>query len=93
MLQVADNSQCLMWRGLHGMRTGESALDHFYASRALRRLVLAGREEGPGGEAARAFTTCFWRDALKGRCKLLLCKHSAKVRSQMRPGTWQAHPC
>ena len=54
--------------------------------------MLAGREEGPGGEAARALTIRMWRDALKGRCKVLLGKHSAKVWPHPHRGMCECAP-
>jgi len=72
-------------------RAGESALDNFYASRALRRLVLFGNEDGSGGEAARSFTGRLWGDVLKGRCAALLTTHGVKVRQRLQPPL-SAHP-
>ena len=51
----------------------ECLLTHFYASRALRRLVLCG------GETASAFSSLLWKRALRGNCAQLSESHAAKV--------------
>jgi hypothetical protein len=61
-------------------------LSHYYASRALRRLALASREQGPGGEGARAFVARLWDGALKGRCVALVPTHAAKVVAAVASG-------
>ena len=61
-------------------------LSHYYASRALRCLALASREEGAGGEGARAFVARLWDGALKGRCAALAPTHAAKVLAAVASG-------
>lgn len=51
----------------------ECLLTHFYASRALRRLVLCG------GDSAGAFSTLLWERVLRGNCSKLSKSHAAKV--------------
>ena len=49
------------------------------ASRALRRLLLRGKGEGPDAAQARAFAEELWTGCLSGRCKQLVDGHAAKV--------------
>ncbi|KAI8470969.1 MAG: pumilio family protein [Monoraphidium minutum] len=58
---------------------GEPLLTDFFASRALRRLVLASAEAGPGGDGARAFARVLWDGALAGRCSEWVGGHGDKV--------------
>ena len=51
----------------------ECLLTHFYASRALRRLVLCG------GDSAGAFSSLLWERVLRGNCSRLCESHAAKV--------------
>ncbi|KIZ01582.1 hypothetical protein MNEG_6384 [Monoraphidium neglectum] len=46
---------------------------------ALRRLILASTEEGPGGDGARAFVRALWGGALRGRCQHWAGGHADKV--------------
>ena len=54
---------------------GGGALGSYYGSRALRRLVLASKDDA----AARRFVDALWVGALKGRCVALHKTHAAKV--------------
>ncbi len=70
--------------GMEGEEAGpapaaEPLLLNFFSSRALRRLVLASSDEGPGGEGARAFVRSLWGRALKGRCSSWVGTHADKV--------------
>ncbi|CAG9467832.1 unnamed protein product [Pedinophyceae sp. YPF-701] len=47
---------------------GESVLDGFFETRALRRLVRMSADEGEDGEAARWFCATFYDRVAKGRC-------------------------
>lgn len=51
----------------------ECLLTDFYASRALRRLVLSG------GDSAGAFSSLLWERVLRGNCSRLSRSHAAKV--------------
>jgi len=51
----------------------ECLLTDFYASRALRRLVLCG------GDTAGAFSSLLWKRVLRGNCSKLSKSHAAKV--------------
>ncbi|KAK9810029.1 hypothetical protein WJX72_003629 [[Myrmecia] bisecta] len=51
------------------VQTVEHILEQYYSSRALRKLLLMGAVEGPGGAAACDLATALWEGALKGRCK------------------------
>lgn len=57
----------------------EPLLTQWFASRALRRLLLAGGGEGPDGAGARAFAQQLWQQALQGQCKQLVGSHAEKV--------------
>ena len=61
-------------------------LSHYYASRALRRLALASREPGAGGDGARAFVARLWDGALKGQGAALAATHAAKVLAAVATG-------
>lgn len=56
-----------------GKEEEECLLTHFYASRALRRLVLCG------GDTASAFSSLLWKRALRGNCAQISGSHAAKV--------------
>lgn len=58
---------------------GEQLLQNFFGSRALRRLVLASKDEGRAGNAAQRFVKLLWDRALKGRCAELHASHAAKI--------------
>jgi pumilio family protein 6 len=57
----------------------EPLLTQYFASRALRRLLLAGGSEGADGAGARAFAQQLWQQALQGQCKQLVGSHAEKV--------------
>lgn len=57
----------------------EPLLTHYYASRALRRLLLAAGNDGDEGAAARAFAEQLWQQVLQGQCKHLVGGHAEKV--------------
>ncbi|KAF8073043.1 APUM24 [Scenedesmus sp. PABB004] len=57
----------------------EGLLTHYHASRALRRLLLAGGADGADGAGARAFAAALWSRALAGRCAPLVGSHAEKV--------------
>eukprot|EP00878_Enallax_costatus_P018010 GHUV01018936.1.p1 GENE.GHUV01018936.1~~GHUV01018936.1.p1 ORF type:complete len:698 (+),score=293.25 GHUV01018936.1:365-2458(+) len=57
----------------------EPLLTHYFGSRHLRRLLLAGSSQGADGEGARAFAQQLWAGALKGQCKQLVGTHAEKV--------------
>jgi pumilio family protein 6 len=57
----------------------EPLLTHYYGSRGLRRLLLAGEAAGADGEEARAFAQQLWSDALQGHCQQLVGSHADKV--------------
>jgi pumilio homology domain family member 6 len=54
-------------------------LTDYHASRALRRMLLAGETDGISGDGARAFAARLWNDALRGHCAALVGGHAAKV--------------
>lgn len=54
-------------------------LEHFVASRALRRLLLRGTGSGPDAAQAHAFAERLWTGCLSGSCKQLVDGHAAKV--------------
>eukprot|EP00898_Chlorokybus_atmophyticus_P002801 jgi/Chlat1/3521/Chrsp23S03795 len=54
----------------------ECAMEHFYGSRLLRRLVLAPR---PAHTDCEPFAAVLWRRAFQGRCERWAKGHSAKV--------------
>lgn len=56
-------------------------LEHFVASRALRRLLLRGKGDSPDAAQARAFAGKLWGSCLKGTCSQLVEGHAAKVPS------------
>jgi pumilio family protein 6 len=57
----------------------EPLLTQYFASRALRRLLLAGGSEGADGAGARAFAQQLWQQALQGQCEQLVGSHAEKV--------------
>jgi pumilio family protein 6 len=59
----------------------EPLLTQYFASRALRRLLLAGGSEGAdgAGAGARAFAQQLWQQALQGQCEQLVGSHAEKV--------------
>ncbi|KAF6262527.1 armadillo-type protein [Scenedesmus sp. NREL 46B-D3] len=50
----------------------EPLLTQYFASRALRRLLLAGDSAGADGAGARAFAQQLWQHALQGQCRQLV---------------------
>jgi pumilio family protein 6 len=72
----------------------EPLLTHYYASRALRRLLLAGDSEGDEGAGARALAEELWSQALQGHCGQLVGSHAEKVLAALLhcgvPGVVQA---
>jgi pumilio family protein 6 len=58
---------------------GEQLLQSYFGSRALRRLVLASRDQGRAGKAAQRFVKLLWERGLKGRCAEIRASHAAKV--------------
>ena len=58
---------------------GQSPLEHFVASRALRRLLLRGKGDSPDAAQARAFAEKLWAGRLSGHCKQQLNGHADKV--------------
>eukprot|EP00882_Tetradesmus_deserticola_P007752 GHRQ01008162.1.p1 GENE.GHRQ01008162.1~~GHRQ01008162.1.p1 ORF type:complete len:623 (+),score=334.69 GHRQ01008162.1:65-1933(+) len=57
----------------------EPLLTQFFASRALRRLLLAGGSDGADGAGARAFAQQLWKQGLQGQCQQLVGSHAEKV--------------
>ena len=65
-----------------GPSSSEHILTHYFASRALRRLVLSNGEEDSersAGECGRKCIETLWSLGLKGRCKLWFGGHADKV--------------
>jgi pumilio family protein 6 len=62
-----------------GADVAEPLLTHYFGSRSLRRLLLAGAGEGPEGAAARSFAEQLWQQVLQGQCKHLVGGHAEKV--------------
>lgn len=55
-------------------------LADFYGSRALRRLVLLGKECPASSEGLASLPAKLWTDVFKGSCKSWISSHAAKVR-------------
>ena len=68
-----------------GCAVGQPLLEHFVASRALRRLLLRGNGCSPDAEQAQAFADKLWSKRLQGHCNQLVKGHAAKVSCQHPP--------
>ena len=93
---------CLIWskglpamlsrpdRRTAGCAAGQALLEHFVASRALRRLLLRGKSCSPDAEQAQTFADKLWSKRLQGHCNQLVAGHAAKVSCQHPPTCTQS---
>ena len=68
-----------------GCAAGQALLEHFVASRALRRLLLRGKGCSPDAKQAQTFADKLWSKRLQGHCNQLVAGHAAKVSCQHPP--------
>ena len=68
-----------------GCAASQTLLEHFVASRALRRLLLRGKGCSPDAKQAQAFADKLWTKRLQGHCNQFVAGHAAKVSCQHPP--------